>query len=92
MSFTIYGYLCVEVNGSNTKDQFLPLYTSTESGTASDRDFWGCIYDASDLSYLTQAGFLSMQINGTEYWMKIYTAYPVACDCCTNLSGTWRDV
>ena len=93
MAPQLYGYLCVEINGSTSKDHFLPLYThSTEGYTASNRDFWGCIYTAGELSNLVEDGFLSMQINSTEYWLNIYTADPVACDCCSNLQGTYRSV
>ena len=90
--FTPYGYQVVEVNGSATKNQFLPLYNASNPGTASDRDFWGCIYTPGELTNLSQAGFLSMTINASTYWMEIWTADAVACDCATNLTGTWRAV
>jgi len=85
------GYLVVEINGSNSKDKFLPLY-SHYNYISSDRDFWGCIYtDPKDLLGLQEYAYLSMVVNGETYWMKIYeTSLPVACDCCSNLQGTVR--
>jgi len=59
---------------------------------ASNRDFWGCIYVPGDLSNLVEDGFLSMTINSNPYWLHVYTADAVVCDCCNNLSGVWRPI
>ena len=91
--FDLIGYLVVEINGSNTKNYFLPLYNhNTGLYTASNRDFWGCIYAPGDLVNLAEDGFLSMTINSNPYWLHVYTADAVVCDCCSNLSGVWRPI
>lgn len=91
--WNLIGYLVVEINGSTSKNHFLPLYShSTEGYTESDRVFWGCIFTAGELSNLAEDGFLSTTINSNPYWLHIYTADAVECDCCTNLQGTWRPV
>lgn len=91
--FDLIGYLVVEINGSNTKNHFIPLYNHYTTGyTPSNRDFWGCIYAPGDLSNLVEDGFISNTINGSPYWLHVYTADAVACDCCTNVSGTFRSI
>ena len=91
IGFNLYGYQVVEINGSNSKNQFIPLHTHI-SATESDRTFWGCVYTPGELTNLAESGYLSMVVNGEEYWMKIYTADAVICDCCSNLIGDWRSL
>ena len=85
----LYGYLCVEINGSSSKNHYLPLYQDPAILPYSDRDFWGDIVVSPN--NLIEDGFLSMIINGTTYWLHIYMADP-SLSCCTNLSGTWRGI
>ena len=86
--FNLVGYLCVEINGSNTKNHYIELDSFTTMGyTPSDRDFWGDIVALP--GNLAEAGYLSMIINGNTYWLKVYMGDP-ASSCCTNLEGTWR--
>ena len=49
-------------------------------------------YAAGELSNLAEDGFISNTINGSTYWLHIYTADPVICDCCTNIQGTFRSI
>ena len=86
--FTLVGYLCCEINGSNTKNHYIELDSFNTTGyTPSNRDFWGDI--VANPVNLQEAGYLSMIINGNTYWFKVYTADPSS-DCCTTLVGTWR--
>lgn len=88
--FTLIGYLCVEINGSNTKNHYLPLYNhNIGTSTPSDRDFWGDIVASPE--NLVEDGFISMTVNGSTYWLHIYTADPSS-SCCTNLQGTFRSI
>jgi len=88
--FEPIGYLCVEINGSDTKNHYIPLYYHYTPGhTASDRDFWGDIVVSP--TNLVEDGFISNVVNGFTKWLHVYTADSSA-SCCTNLEGVYRSV
>jgi hypothetical protein len=83
--FTIYGYLNVNINGSTSKTYYIPLYSKggQQTFTPSNIIFYGDIAFNSVSPY----GYLSMLINGSKEYLKIYTG-PAGSGVCSNLIGT----
>ena len=82
-SFTLDSYQTVELNGTTTKNHFIPVYNGSTTGkTASDKTFFG---DTGTTT--TEYGWQSLIINGTTYYLKVYNGNATT-DCSTDLNGT----
>lgn len=76
-------YKTVEINGTNTKNHFIPLYDFDMTGkTASDKTFFG----DSGVVVGIQTGWQGIYINGTQYFMPVFSG-DATTNCCSNLVG-----
>jgi len=85
--FTDENYLSENINGVTANDRFVLLYTGDTTGQSYDatRVFWG---DTAVAGVKTFAGYISLNINGTAYWIRVYSGNASAA-CCSNLVGTY---
>jgi hypothetical protein len=88
--FTIESQLNITINGSDDANDYILLYNGDTDGQTYDNAnrFYGNVgsYDAQTL---TSNGFLSILINGAEYYMPVYKGSDQT-DCCSNLIGTQK--
>jgi hypothetical protein len=78
-----HSYKTCEINGTVTKDHFLPLYDFDMTGkTASDKTFFG---DAG-VVVGAQTSWQSLLINDVKYYLPVHNGTATTA-CCSNLIG-----
>lgn len=84
-SFTFNGNQTIEINGSNTKNHFIQLYSADTTGLMpSERVFWGDINDTDTIL----DGYIGILINGTKRYIPVYVGSATT-GCCSNLQGEY---